>query len=308
MSQAPIWPVATDALIADTTHLSRDEFGAYLLLLMAQWRSNGKPLPNDDARLGRIARATDREWRRMRPVLSEFFQISSTGWSQKRIEKDFKNVSAKIAKNRENASKGGEAKALKNNNVALANATHSAEPNGGSGFSETLPIHIHEPKPFKKEPSSLRSDGAHPALPSQGQQASEEHDLGKIPKCLDRRAKPPPSEPKPKPKRRQLSALPETCPDNFERAWALNFWRQNQRDDLADGIDNQVQQFRDHHKAKGSRMADWTAAWRTWVRNATRFNRPQGAIQIGREPAPSEADVMAAFEREQVRGAARDAG
>jgi hypothetical protein len=31
-------------------------------------------------------------------------------------------------------------------------------------------------------------------------------------------------------------------------------------------------QFRDHHAAKGSLMADWPAAWRTWARNAVKFS------------------------------------
>lgn len=30
--------------------------------------------------------------------------------------------------------------------------------------------------------------------------------------------------------------------------------------------------FRDHHKAKGSLMKDWRAAWRTWVRRSPEFN------------------------------------
>jgi hypothetical protein len=30
--------------------------------------------------------------------------------------------------------------------------------------------------------------------------------------------------------------------------------------------------FVDHHRAKGSVMADWSAAWRTWERNAKRFS------------------------------------
>ena len=29
--------------------------------------------------------------------------------------------------------------------------------------------------------------------------------------------------------------------------------------------------FADHHKAKGSKFADWGAAWRTWVRNSKKF-------------------------------------
>ncbi len=33
--------------------------------------------------------------------------------------------------------------------------------------------------------------------------------------------------------------------------------------------------FRDHHRAKGSIMADWSAAWRTWVGNRDRFAQPR---------------------------------
>lgn len=31
--------------------------------------------------------------------------------------------------------------------------------------------------------------------------------------------------------------------------------------------------FRDHHRAKGSLMADWSAAWRTWLGNIAEFQR-----------------------------------
>lgn len=34
--------------------------------------------------------------------------------------------------------------------------------------------------------------------------------------------------------------------------------------------------FRDHHRAKGSTMADWQAAWRTWLRNRERFRTRGG--------------------------------
>lgn len=37
--------------------------------------------------------------------------------------------------------------------------------------------------------------------------------------------------------------------------------------------------FTNHHKAKGSVMADWQAAWRTWVSNGVKFAKPQPAQQ-----------------------------
>ena len=42
-------------------------------------------------------------------------------------------------------------------------------------------------------------------------------------------------------------------------------------------VETELQKFRDYHAAKGSVMADWQAAWRTWVGNA----RPGVAGQGG---------------------------
>lgn len=41
------------------------------------------------------------------------------------------------------------------------------------------------------------------------------------------------------------------------------------------------EQFCDYHRSRGNRMADWRAAWRTWVRNEVKFdakNGPRGGI------------------------------
>lgn len=40
------------------------------------------------------------------------------------------------------------------------------------------------------------------------------------------------------------------------------------------------QQFRDHHLKNGNRMADWPAAWRTWVRNAGKFQPRAGPAHV----------------------------
>lgn len=84
--------------LADTTHLERDEHGAYFLLLMAYWR-NGGPLMADDARLSRIAKASPSEWKRLRPVMLEFFTEEDGMWVSKRsdieIEKAIRRMEAK---------------------------------------------------------------------------------------------------------------------------------------------------------------------------------------------------------------------
>lgn len=40
----------------------------------------------------------------------------------------------------------------------------------------------------------------------------------------------------------------------------------------ASRLEREAQRFRDHHISKGSLMADWSAAWRTWVGNYLKWN------------------------------------
>jgi hypothetical protein len=38
-------------------------------------------------------------------------------------------------------------------------------------------------------------------------------------------------------------------------------------------------QFEDHHRAKGSTMKDWDAAFRTWLRNAAKWSTPDKKLR-----------------------------
>lgn len=42
-----------------------------------------------------------------------------------------------------------------------------------------------------------------------------------------------------------------------------------------DRVESVFEHFCDHHRAKGSVMLDWTAAWRTWVSNDKKFSSRQ---------------------------------
>ena len=59
----------------------------------------------------------------------------------------------------------------------------------------------------------------------------------------------------------------------------------------------QLDAFRDYHLAKGSLMADWEAAFRTWLRNAPKFSR--GIMPIA--PAlPKSEQIAKAWIDEQI--------
>lgn len=85
MAQHPMLPLWTDAYLGDTTHLTTIEHGAYLLLLIAMWRTPEKRLPKSDKLLARYARLTSGQWARIKPVLMPFFTEKGEFISQSRL-------------------------------------------------------------------------------------------------------------------------------------------------------------------------------------------------------------------------------
>jgi uncharacterized protein YdaU (DUF1376 family) len=159
MSQAPSMPVFTDALIGDTTHLSMEEFGAYLMILFVTWRNNGQPLPDDDKRLARICRMSEKKWSAIRPTISEFFDLSEGVWRQKRLEKEWKYVSEQRAKQSEKGKKSAQARSLKNNETPPAAVAQRLEPQGQPNVNPQPQPHTEEKKEIDKSISSPPSGG-----------------------------------------------------------------------------------------------------------------------------------------------------
>ena len=128
MAEYPHMPLATDAYLGDTPHLTTLEHGAYFLLLVIAWRVRGVPcLPNDDVLLARYARLDPRTWRKIKPTIMAFWTLNADGtWTQKKQLKVRELVSKRVAVAKENALKRWGAKPLKDNvptdAVALPNA------------------------------------------------------------------------------------------------------------------------------------------------------------------------------------------
>lgn len=111
MSAIPYMPLYVADYLADTSHLSAVENGAYVLLIMNYWQ-RGKSLPCGDDQLARVCRLSTKEWRVIKPVIQEFFDEQDGFWMHGRVETELAKVRGKSAK----ASNAGKASAQRNGN------------------------------------------------------------------------------------------------------------------------------------------------------------------------------------------------
>ena len=151
MSKPDTWmPLVIRDYLADTGHLSTAEHGAYLLLLMTAWTRGGS-LPDDDAQLARITRASGREWKMLRASLAPFFHAVDGEWRQKRLLKELDRACATAAKAGAKASKAAAERWGKE-------ATRDA-PSIPTSNDYGLLDDLHKQSPIPIPPASLRSAG-----------------------------------------------------------------------------------------------------------------------------------------------------
>jgi len=156
---APFMQLYVGDYLGDTRHLTTEQHGAYLLLLMTMWRSEGR-LPNDAKKLARITGCTASRWARIADDVLAFFEVDGDTLINKRLMLELEKATEKSFQRAASGTKGGQAKALKYNNPAVANA---------SG----LPCHSSEPEPDNNARALLgraadRFDEALEAYPARG--------------------------------------------------------------------------------------------------------------------------------------------
>jgi uncharacterized protein YdaU (DUF1376 family) len=122
--------------LADTSHLSTVEHGAYLLLIMNYWQRGESLKAKDenalDCRLAQIARLSLEQWLEVKETIAEFFETGPTEWRHGRIERDLGKVKEKSLSNQANGKKGAETRWNKKNSQAIARLW--------PGHSETIAI------------------------------------------------------------------------------------------------------------------------------------------------------------------------
>lgn len=154
MSAPAYLPLFGSDYLADTSHLSTEEHGAYLLLMMAAWRQDDCGLPVDDKKLARITGLSVRKWTAIKETILEFWTVENGRIYQPRLLKEWVYACKKSEGNRENARKRWNSQTTENkqngscDRISDGNAPqpqpHIEEPNGSS-------------PPVSPEPKSKRS-------------------------------------------------------------------------------------------------------------------------------------------------------
>lgn len=122
MSERPFMQLYVSDFIGDTLHLSTEQVGAYLLLLMAMWNAGGS-LPDDEAKLARIVRLSVKKWRAVAPDLLSFFERVDGAVRHNRLTREMQKSETKSQSRASAGARGGLAKALKDKGTPIANAT-----------------------------------------------------------------------------------------------------------------------------------------------------------------------------------------
>jgi uncharacterized protein YdaU (DUF1376 family) len=137
MAALPYMKLFPADYLADTQHLTTEEHGAYLLLLMNYWQT-GKPLDNRKGQLAKITKLSDERWAIVEQTLRPFFKIKRGIWKHERVDFDIQFVLAKSTK----ASFAGRVSGVKRANRRSTNVEQTLNHTDTDTDTDTDTLHV----------------------------------------------------------------------------------------------------------------------------------------------------------------------
>lgn len=161
-----IWmPLYINDFLADTLHLSAEEAGAYMLIIMNYWKRGA--IGGDIERISRFSRIAPSI---TQALLEEFFFFAGGEWKHPRIEKELQIARENKAKRGERAKRA--AAARWGNNYATSNAQGNATSNAQS-IPEAMPEDMREECPSSSpSPLPIKEEEKTPLPPRGGTERS----------------------------------------------------------------------------------------------------------------------------------------
>jgi uncharacterized protein YdaU (DUF1376 family) len=271
----PSMPLFCGDYLKDTTDLTLEEHGAYLMILMITWATGGKPLPDDDARMAKRLSVTKDRWvNKLKPVLSQFFDLSRGTWRNERLEREWNYVQAVIAKRREAGAKGGSAPKngpngpnfqaasrenfSQNGDANPRKDNETTKANGADLLKQNGSTHTHTSSAYAEE-SKVES------VCDVGVSPRETHT-------------PPPPDSLPA-KTNVVKFVSPADRQPMPATWVLpEKWRAAAADAGLSTPELSALKFRDHWRDKGAVKdeAGWYSAWEWWFRKDIEWERKHG--------------------------------
>lgn len=242
--RADIWmPLYIADYLADTSHLSTEEHGAYLLLLMNAWTNEGV-LPVNEERLRRITRMDRASWEASWPELKTFFYEDDGQLRHHRLDAELVRAKANVKQRSEAGKASAEKRRLEREAKRLAEQNQHGKGNENSTGVET-----------DVDTDDSTNDQRNP----------------------QRNGRPSPS-PKPTTTDTSVSSVVRDThaqeipvPDDFQPARVDAAKAQSSDLDLATEVDR----FVAHYQARRETRADlqaWQAQFRKWMLDQQQFN------------------------------------
>ena len=270
------YPMHVGDYTAHTAHLTWEEDIAYRRML--DWYYlNEKALPTDPVKVARLVRMPQ-SLAVIEAVLSEFFIPSNDGWHNKRADAELTSMLSK--QEQQNSKDAHEADRMRRYRERRAEMFASLRvagvvPAWDISMMELQRLHEENCNAHATEPEThlqreqVQNCNAHATEPETHLQREQ------VQNCNAPATAIPTPTPTPTPiekepngsllaakRRKQLPAdfMPSNAGMQFAVERGLN-------------VGEELQKFSDYHRAKGSVMLDWQAAWRTWASNAKTFAR-----------------------------------
>lgn len=152
MAEFPALPLWTDAYIADTQHLTNEEHGAYLRLLMFAWRTPNCSLPDDDKRLAIMIGVTPKKWATIKQTVMQFWTLKDGQWTQKKLGAERERVEASRAQKTAAGVRSAEARAKRSSNDSVP---------AGNEIVEQTSESTGEEEKQNEQPKTLKNNNGH---------------------------------------------------------------------------------------------------------------------------------------------------